>query len=296
MNRYLSSRYVEVIQSPLLGLEARDAARGQRAAQRLDIVLEPQRPWPMPPDADRYLTTLRERGRRLEDICPRLDRHASGLFVLRFRADAGNDVDLRVVDRSERFVPRRIRVPLVPLGSPPSLSLLDRTSMARRFRRLALFPGAAYPVSESVTGLRGRAVIREGVPPRDLVARWPRVEALDDGGATIAVAHGDQHGEFLLLLPPAATDRLATLPNPFNLNVRVTGRKPVPAPPSALYAAVDPFWDLPIEVAGPPGSSPDDVMAGTAAIPHYNASATRLVTFTFGATVSTSGHAPFKLT
>ena len=294
MNTYVAERYIEHIDRLLLGVEPVDAARRRRLAQPLEVAIEPNRPLgPVLSGAEqRYLWGLLNAGRKLPDTWNRLERHHSCLLALRFRAGVGDRVDLRVLDPSQQYVPRRIRIPLVPLGAPPNSVLLDGLPIGQRARRLGLFPGAAYPVSESVTGLRGRAVVDVGgqlVP-----ARWPRVDALDAAGQVVGAAHGDQFGEFLLLLAPEAIT-VAALPSPFALTVRVRGRKPPPAPPDPLLVAADPFWDLPQEVAAAPGVVPDPVMDGTAAIPAYAASVSRAVAFTYGVLIS-SGVAPFEIT
>jgi hypothetical protein len=182
---------------------------------------------------------------------------------------------------------------------PEKLSVLDALPVARRSRFPALYPGAAYDTSERVTGLRGRVVTAPGGSPAVLV-RWPRIEAaLVAGGPPVAWAHGDQHGEFLLILPPEAIAPPATgLPAPLTLQVTAHGRKSLPAgPPPALVRAADPFWDLPLETAGPPGTDPDvDAVALGRTIPaDYDGSATQTVAFTYSQIIS-SGVPPFALT
>ncbi len=293
MNTYVAERFDELIDRLLLRLEPIDAARRRRLAQPIEVAIEPRKPLGpgLSIPEQRYLSGLLNHGIPLADTWDRLERHHSCLLALRFRPGIGDQIDLRVLDPSERFVPRRLRIPLLPLGAP-DLMLLAGLPIVQRSRRLGLFPGAAYDVSESGTGLRGRAVVR--VAGKLVPARWPRVDALDGNGLVVGAAHGDQHGEFLLLLAPEAI-QAAALPSPFTLSVWVRGRKPPPAPPASLLVEADPFWDIPQEVAAAPGTSPDPVMDGTAAIPAYTASVTQPVTFTYGVLIS-SGVAPFEIT
>jgi hypothetical protein len=125
-------------------------------------------------------------------------------------------------------------------------------------RRPVLFPGAAYPVSDRVTGLRGRVEETPGVP-----ARWPRVAAYRPGGfsreAPLGRAHGDDRGEFLLLLGPApapATDLALRL----EVDLVVFPAPPVPPPPLEQRKR-DGLWDLPVEDLSAAGG-PDPVAAG----------------------------------
>ena len=303
MNTVLASRYDEIIDRLVLGIEPVDGARRRRLAQPVEVIVEPRLPFgnPLSPEEKAWLISLRERttgpearGRALVDSWSRAERHPSCLHALRFRQEIGDRVDLRILDRSQRFVPRRLRVPLVPLGAPPDLALLDALPVGQRSRRPALFPGAAYDVSECVTGLRGRAVVRAGVPPRLIAARWARVQALDQNNRVVGVAHADHQGEFLLLIAPEAV-QVADLPSPFTLSVRVRGTKPPPAPPPREIVDVDAFWDIPRETAAAPGSVADPVMDGTAPVPAFTASVSRAVDFTFGALIS-GGIAPFEIT
>jgi hypothetical protein len=180
--------------------------------------------------------------------------------------------------------------------------------VGQRSRFPAFFPGAAYDTSDRVTGLRGRVLVsRGGNPPTPV--RWPRVAASLDaaggrgprpaGGATIAWAHGDQHGEFLLILPPEAIAPPATsLPASLTLQVTAYGRLDLPAfVPPALVQAADPFWDLPLEVIGAPGIAPetDLVALGRVIPPDYDGSATQSVAFTYSLLIS-SGVPPFVIT
>ncbi|MGB7922043.1 MAG: hypothetical protein WCF57_02235, partial [Pyrinomonadaceae bacterium] len=124
-----------------------------------------------------------------------------------------------------------------------------------RLRRPALFPGAAYDISETATGLRGR-VMRDGKP-----MRWARVEArLPGSKVLVGRAHGDDRGEFLLLLGTNASP-LSDLENPLTIRVTVFGPTVAPVPATPDLPGLDPLWDLPLEIAAAPGA-PDPVSAG----------------------------------
>jgi hypothetical protein len=244
-NLFLAVGVTERIRSLALGLEPLDAARGTRVGHGLQILIDA-----MSPGLPR----------------PRLLRHLSGLFVLSHDPGVPTTLELRLCDLGEptdppgwraetnrrRLVPRRLRVTI------PSADQADGLPLARRARRPALFPGAAYPVTDSVTGLRGR-VERAGVP-----VRWARVEARRPGAAPgdppVGRAHCDDRGEFLLLLAPAAAP-MTTLESPFELDLVAYGPlPPAPLPPQSVRDT-DGLWDLAVEELSLSGD-PDPVAAG----------------------------------
>src|SRR6185436_7653150 len=118
-------------------------------------------------------------------------------------------LDIRISDVPRRWAPRRIRYPILPEKAA------DLNPAAFRLRRPELFPGAAYELPESVTGIRGR-VRRAGAP-----MRWARVEASDPvSGIVVGRAHGDDRGEFLLALSPQASP-VGDLVDPLPLDITV---------------------------------------------------------------------------
>jgi len=228
-----------------LGIEPIDALRGQRLSHRIHVTFD-----------DVPLGLPR----------PQVVRHGSGLFVLVHGDGVGTDLTLRLFDIGEptdpahfrgetsrrRCVPRRLRIPI------PSPADADALPVTRRSCRPMLFPGAAYDVCEAVTGLRSR-VLRAGAP-----VRWARVEARRPGAAPgdapVGRAHCDEHGEFLLILDPAAAP-MAALESPFQLDLVAHAPDP-PAPlPPAEQRAADELWDLPVETLTP-GDAPDPVAEG----------------------------------
>ena len=302
MNTLLPSRYVELFDRLLLGLQAIDAPRAQRIAHAVEVRVEPK-PWvdPLTDDQQRWLRARIDTRLPLSDWWERVPRHASGRHVLSYVAGQGTHVDVRVLDTSERTVPRRLRVPLVSLGAPENVAVLDALPVGQRSRAPSFYPGAAYDVSDRVTGLRGRVVVSDGgVPPKRVPVRWARIEArLAAGGPPVAWAHGDQHGEFLLVLPPEAIAAPAVqMPRTLGLDITAHGRRGLPAVvPPVLVQRADPFWDLPPEVLGAPGIPPagDFVALGQTIPTDYNGSFTQSVTFTYSQIIS-SGIPPFDIT
>lgn len=172
-------------------------------------------------------------------------RRDSCRFVLRATAGVEDPVELRIQDPTRRYVPRRLRVRLpVPMAQGRQI-------------RPALLPGAAYGVPAGAMGIRGR-IVRDGEP-----MRWCRAEArraVDD--LLVGWAHGDEHGEFLLLLDPAAS-RGADLVLPVEVGVSVFGPDVAPDPAAVADSDVDPLWDLPLEEADLTGAAVA-VLAGQA--------------------------------
>lgn len=270
MSVTLPARYSASVTRLALGLEPLDALRGQRVGARLDVSFDGE-PLPMI-DALR-----RQRGLpRGADVLERVPRHHSCRYVLAWRAGLptpvmeGSDpvvrLALRCDDRTRRHVPRRLRysVPADPEVPSP------------RVRRPAFYPGAAYELAGGATGLRGRAAWQASGRP----VRWARVEARRNG-ARVGLAHGDERGEFLLLLRPEASIGLTEFPNPPEITVDVTVRAaPEAAPADPGLPARDPFWDLPLEqvlLAGIDLVSPGDVPP-----PGHTRSLTRGVVFRLG--------------
>src|SRR5205085_5759924 len=154
-----------------------------------------------------------------------------------------------IFDNARRFVPGGMSIPVLTRVQA------ELSPYTGRFRRPFLFPGAAYDVSDRATGLRGR-VVRGG-----LQMRWSRVEAtLPGSGVLVGRGHGDDRGEFLLLISSAAIP-VGDLVNPLSINVTVFAPAAVPAPATPELPSLDPLWDLPLETASTPGAA-DPVTAG----------------------------------
>ncbi len=186
MNGSLTSGYHELRHQLLLGLEPVDVMRGGRLSHGVDISLEG--------------------GSRVRRP---IQCHSSGRHILLVDPKLGDPIDLRIADPRRRWVPRRLSVPL-----PASVRLL----------RPALYPGAAYNVAETATGLRGRVVRAGDLSP----VPWVRAEArlLDSEGQPIGPpvgrAHGDDRGELLLLLDSLASP-LPELADPIEVEITIFG-------------------------------------------------------------------------
>lgn len=274
MNRFLDSRYSETVERLALGVEPIDGGRRGRVAHPLEITLDgvprplsrPQRRARTEPVTVGYPRRETVAGARPADVLVRIPRHDSCVHAIVHGPATDSPIDIRIADPSRRFVPRRLRIPLPTRAQIESAELgAGPIGAAPRVRRPVLFPGAAYDVSESATGVRGR-VVRADRP-----LRWARVEArLGAGpqpGPLLGRAHGDDRGEFLLVLGenPGAVGPLVS---PLSVRVTVTGPDPVPVPASPSLSREDPLWDLPLEPV-PAAPAADLVAEGTQPPPAY---------------------------
>ena len=269
-NEFLPSRYVEVIQRLALGIEPIDSQRGSRLGYPLQIQHEAALlGLPRPP----------------------IERHTSNLYALRYQPGISTPLQLRFFDSDRpvykpqhdrrRIVARRFSIPMLELGVVEAEEKTEADAVPteakdfkRRMRRPVFFPGAAYDLSATTTGLRGR-VMRDGVP-----LRWARVIAILNGtGVVVGRAHGDDRGEFLLLINAAVTTGSA-VPKPLEIEVTVTGPLNMPPVPPE-FPNVDPLWDLPVEALANPGA--DDPAARGETIPWVGKKeVTRVVNFRIG--------------
>jgi hypothetical protein len=232
MNQYLESTWDERIERLALGLEPIDAGTGTRLSHPLRVLIDQEA---------RGLTR------------PRVERHPSCLHALTYQQGVAGSVLLRFVEPEgrpgtrpstvpRRIVPRLIAFPIVPVADTADGA--PRQNPRHRVRRPWLYPGAAYDVAAGMTGLRGR-VLRDGLPER-----WTRVVArVGAAGPVVGRAHGDDRGEFLLLLSSAAGEA-ADETGRLTLHVEVFARDPgLPGPPRSVPG--DELWDLPREEAIP---------------------------------------------
>lgn len=193
--------------------------------------------------------------------CLDLETNGRGRSVLRHGPRTPAEVTLRFVDPTRRFVARRFRVPLWTAtevaaadARPPSGHYIPVRS---RLLRPWLLPGSAYPLTGGTTAVRGH-ITRGGQP-----VRWARIAARGPGNVFIGWAHGDERGEFLLivthtgLLPPPA-------PSSMEIDLVVSAAPQLPATDGERYG------DLVVEAvsrsAVPPNASDvdNDVLRGVA--------------------------------
>lgn len=284
-NEFLPSRYVEIIQRLALGIEPIDSQRARRLGYPLQVQHEAAvLGLPRPP----------------------IERHTSNLYALRYQPGVTAPLKLRFFDSSvppyrperdrRRIVARRLTIPVFKLADVETLEKNEADAankpvkdFKRRIRRPVFFPGAAYDFSAMTTGLRGR-VTRNGLP-----MRWARVVAtLAGSDVIVGRAHGDDRGEFLLLINANLTSAGA-VPNPLDIKVTVTGPKDLPIPPSPDLPKLDPLWDLPLETLANPGE--DDPVATGDQLPWADVdtkNVTRVVRFILGKCLS--GEPDFSIT
>jgi hypothetical protein len=265
MNEFTPAQFVERVERLALGIEPQDALRLSRIALPIDIALDGM---PYPASGPRSPTPSWDRLFGFPDpigSLRRIPRHNSCRHAFLFKPGVKSPVVIRLFDDKRRFVARRISYPVpadIHTPSPPT-----------RIRRPALYPGAAYDVSETATGMRGRVTWDQSTLD-EVPVRWVRVEA-SVGGQIVGRAHGDDRGEFLLLLDSSAVG-LADLSSELKVLVTVFGPAAPASPPSN-----DPLADLPIEVLL---VDPDDVSPGGKLPPAYasTASSSRIVSFRLG--------------
>jgi len=189
---------------------------------------------------------------------------------------------LRIVDDRRRYVPRRLEVPFAALAAVlAEEGLPDRP--APRGRTVGILPGAAFPAEGGSTGVRGRVVDQAGAP-----VRWVRADARHiTRGSLLGVAHGDDRGEFLLLMgnPPSILDAPAGLS--FDARITVHAAPLGAQPPPALTGdpMADPLGDLVPEVL-PDLGDPDVVSAGDNFPAEFTRMTSTTVTCTVGRLVS----------
>lgn len=282
-NEFLPSRYVEIIQRLALGIEPIDSQRAARLGYPLQV------------QHDAAVFGLPR---------PPVERHSSNLYALRYQPAVATSLDLRFFDSANRLyqptqdrrriVARRLKIPILALASVEALekaeaeaALTQVKNFRRRIRRPVFFPGAAYDFSATATGLRGR-VTRAGLP-----MRWARVVATLGGSSVIVGrAHGDDRGEFLLLLGSNVTTGSAA-PTPLDITVSIFAPKDPPVPTAADRPDLDPLWDLPLETLANPGDA-DPVAAGDQLPWADTRSVTRVVRFILGKCIS--GEPDFVIT
>ena len=247
MNAFVDSRYVERTVRLAAGIEPVDALRVSRIPSPFSVVEEVEL------DEALWTTLARRRGDPFGEMrllsprstCRHVLLYREGLFD-----DAEPRVTLRLLEGTSstaprRFVPRRVSVPLMDPADLGPDQPAEPQAADFRIWRPHLFPGAAYPIHDSATGLRGR-VSRGGE-----VVRWARIEATNGTGDVVGRAHGDDRGEFLLILGSGAASE-GEPQTTLDVTVTVAGPAAAPEPHDSdlgrLQARTDPLWDLPVEV------------------------------------------------
>lgn len=117
-------------------------------------------------------------------------------------------IRLRVDDPSRRFVPRRFDVALWLPAETDGVDATPTTGtlvpVASRLLRPWLLPGAAAQPSAGATVIRGRVV--RTVAGQAEPVRWARIRAATgDEDTLVGWTHGDERGEFLLVVTGTGT-------------------------------------------------------------------------------------------
>src|SRR5829696_1608052 len=193
------------------------------------------------------------RARRSLAVAAPLVRTGTGC-TLRYGASVGARVVVRIEDPRRRWLPRRLAVrppdrarAEASEADPPGVYLgaADRTVEAW------LYPGPAYPIPAGSTGARLR-VLRQGAP-----VAWPRLEVFAPGGVPAGWAHGDEHGDVLVL---ASTTGTIPPPAPATFPVAVRVHHPDPARPAG-QGPPDPFQVPDTPEASRPGDRLSSLVA-----------------------------------
>lgn len=242
MNRFVAERFAENIRRLALGLEPIDAALGTPVAHPLRVMLDDEVAGLSRPVVARHAScrhVLMYDPALAARVTVRVFEEASGFLPTRLRDRRPGDPAQAMRSVPRRFVPRRLSYPLPDVTG----DVVPAGAHRLRIRRPFLFPGAAYDLAAGLTGLRGR-VVRDGTP-----VRWARIEAaIDDGDTVVGRAHGDDRGEFLLLVS-AAAGAIGDLEDPLTVQLTVAAPADAPVPEFDGQPDLDPFWDLPVEEA-----------------------------------------------
>lgn len=204
---------------------------------------------------------------------PAVPRNDIGRFAITYSVPGLTPgVAVRIYDIERRYVPRRFLLPVpaeaTVISQEQAAESFPWPSIPSRVFRPVLYPGANYGTQAGATVVRGRVLRKDGS-----AARWARVSAADPAqGYPLGWAHGDDRGEFLLILQPSDAQLAAPASAVASVTLTISARRlPVPVPvDSPAESQADPLWDLEIEALPPPGS-PDTVSDGRTPPADYGA-------------------------
>lgn len=267
MTVFVTRPYDERLHHLALGIDPRSALSGARVDAGVEVR------WERYPSPVRRWRTWHA-GETLTDVLPRLARHHSGRFVRRYGDGVARPMVVRLVDRRLHYVPRRLEIPIPTEAAVVSAVGQDLTPVPawRRTFAVGLFPGAAAPLTPGSTVVRGRVVRQDGGVLRSV--RWARVRATVASGAVdveVGWAHGDDRGEFVLVLRPPS-DALTVPADPMVVNLTVSRQDPPPLPPATDpdLADLDLLWDLPLERVVPsPTAATGALLTGRGFVPGF---------------------------
>ena len=202
---------------------------------------------------------------------PCLDLEASGpaRFKLRFQSslsETGKGVVVRLDDPARRYVPRRVTVHPWPLAQLDETTGQPYVPVRSRLLRVWLWPGAAYPLPQGTTVIRGR-VVHKSRP-----VRWARLVAMGPTNEVAGRAHADDRGEFLLVITDPAQNPLQSTV-PVDVSVQAPKAQDPPDPVDPLDRCADlVVEDVPRSAAPPaPTDLDNDVLRGSAVPAGYSA-------------------------
>lgn len=223
--------------------------------------------------------------------CADLIPHGFGRATRLHQPPMPSNITVRIDDPTRRYVPRRLTT---PLRADVDITASDNgtgTYIPVGSRRLPpwLSPGSAYQMPRSTTAIRGR------VARGTTAARWPRITAIGPGGQEVGWAHGDDRGEFVLVI--VSTGAIHP-PAPSTLAVTLI----VTAPSNPPAVSDDPLADLVVESVPqsqiPPADTDKDSpqLRGRATPPGYVTSTTPTnLTISVGVTTQLPTHVPFTV-
>jgi hypothetical protein len=277
VNQYLPPAYAETVWRLAAGLAPVSALGGSGPLPGVRLALEVvPKPYQVPAGAGAIGDYHVGIG------LPAVPRNASGRFAITYLVSGlTQNVAVRFYDTERCYVPRRFGLPV-----PTEAAVISQEQAAEsrpwppipsRGFRPVLYPGANYGTQAGATVVRGRVLRQDGS-----AARWARVSAVDaDHGYPVGWAHGDDRGEFLLILQTSD----AGLVTPGSAVASVTlgiSARPLPVPvDSPTQSRADPLWDLEIEALPSPGS-PDTVSDGRTPPADYGAPLTARLSFVKG--------------
>jgi hypothetical protein len=278
VNQYLPAAYLETVWRLAAGILPVSALGGAPPLPGVRLALE-RVPKPYQAPADAGAIGNYDVGIGL----PAVARHGGGRFAITYSLPTlSSPVAVRVYDTERRYVPRRFRLPVpaesTVVAAEQAAEQSPWPAIPSRAFRPVLYPGANWGTQAGATAVRGRVARADGS-----VARWTRVSAVDaDHGYPVGWAHGDDRGEFLLVLT-SSDDGLFT-PGSALAHVTLTiSARPVPVTiDSPAQSQADPLWDLEVETVPPPGSA-DTVSDGRTPPADYSQSVTSTLSVVKGA-------------
>lgn len=179
---------------------------------------------------------------------PAVSRNDNGRFAITYSVPGLTpEVTVRLYATERRYVPRRLRLPVPALATVVAQEQAAEAPpwppIPSRVFRPALYPGANHGAQAGATAVRGRVVRPDGS-----VARWARVSAVDaDHGYPVGWAHGDDRGEFLLVLLSSDAELAAPGSALARVTLRISARPVRTVIDSPAESEADPLWDLEIE-------------------------------------------------